>query len=34
MYLKLDQSDDLLNPTRGYRAQINLTPYRSFSGPD
>jgi translocation and assembly module TamA len=34
LYLKLDRSDDLLNPTRGYRAQFNLVPYRSFSGPD
>jgi translocation and assembly module TamA len=31
---KLDRSDDLLNPTRGYRLQANLVPYRSFSGPD
>ena len=34
LYLKLEHSDDLLNPSRGYRGQINLTPYRSFSGPD
>jgi translocation and assembly module TamA len=34
MYLKLDESDDLLNPTRGYRARFDLTPYQSFSGPD
>jgi translocation and assembly module TamA len=34
MYLKLDKSDDLLNPTRGYRARIDLTPYQSFSGPN
>jgi translocation and assembly module TamA len=34
LYLKLDRSDDLLNPTRGYRGQISLVPYRSFSGPD
>ena len=33
LYLKLDHSDDLLNPTRGYRAQLSLTPYQSFSGP-
>ena len=33
LYLKFDHSDDLLNPTRGYRAQLSLTPYRSFSGP-
>jgi translocation and assembly module TamA len=34
LYLKLDKSDDLLNPTRGYRAQANVTPYQSFSGPN
>jgi len=34
MYLKLDKSDDLLNPTRGYRARLDLTPYQSFSGPN
>ncbi|HEX3863864.1 MAG TPA: BamA/TamA family outer membrane protein [Stellaceae bacterium] len=34
LLLKLDRSDDLLNPTRGYRAQLNLIPYKSFSGPD
>ncbi len=34
LYLKLDRSDDLLNPTSGYRAQVNLVPYQSFSGPD
>jgi translocation and assembly module TamA len=34
LYLKLDKSDDLLNPTGGYRAQASLVPYRSFSGPD
>ena len=34
MYLKLDKSDDLLNPTRGYRARFDLTPYQSFSGPN
>ena len=32
--LKLDRSDDLLNPTSGYRAQANLVPYQSFSGPN
>lgn len=31
--LKLDKSDDLLNPTRGFRAQATLVPYSSFSGP-
>jgi translocation and assembly module TamA len=34
LYLKLDRSDDLLNPSRGYRGQTNLILYRSFSGPD
>ena len=34
LYLRLDRSNDLLNPTRGYRGQISLVPYRSFSGPD
>lgn len=34
LYVKLDDSDDLLNPTRGYRAQAQLVPYRSFSGAD
>ena len=34
LYLKLDRSDDLLNPTSGYRAQASLVPYRSFSGPN
>lgn len=34
LYLKLDRSDDLLNPTRGWRGQISLVPYQSFSGPD
>jgi translocation and assembly module TamA len=34
LYLKLDKSDDLLNPTDGYRAQASLVPYRSFSGRD
>jgi translocation and assembly module TamA len=31
--LKLDKSDDLLNPTLGYRLQGSLVPYQSFSGP-
>jgi translocation and assembly module TamA len=31
-YLKLDESDNLLNPTTGYRAQLNVTPVRTFSG--
>jgi translocation and assembly module TamA len=34
MYARLDRTDDLLNPTTGFRAQATLTPYRSFSGPD
>jgi translocation and assembly module TamA len=29
---KLDRSDDLLNPTSGYRVQGSLVPYRSFAG--
>jgi translocation and assembly module TamA len=29
---KLDRSNDLLNPTTGYRVQGNLVPYRSFGG--
>jgi translocation and assembly module TamA len=33
LYLKLDNTDDLLNPTGGYRAQANLVPYTSISGP-
>ncbi|HZT90015.1 MAG TPA: autotransporter assembly complex family protein [Stellaceae bacterium] len=32
LFLKFDGSDDLLNPTKGYRAQASLTPYQSFSG--
>jgi translocation and assembly module TamA len=31
-YLKLDETDNLLNPTTGYRAQLNVTPARTFSG--
>src|SRR5215472_12361371 len=31
-YLKLDETDNLLNPTTGYRAQLNLTPAHTFSG--
>jgi translocation and assembly module TamA len=34
LYAKLDKSDDLLNPTRGFRAQASLVPYQSFSGPN
>jgi translocation and assembly module TamA len=32
--LKLDRSDELLNPTSGYRGRISLVPYQSFSGPN
>jgi translocation and assembly module TamA len=31
-YLKLDTTDNLLNPTTGYRAQLNATPAHIFSG--
>ena len=31
-YIKLDQTDNLLNPTTGYRAQLSVTPARTFSG--
>ena len=31
-YVKLDQTDDLLNPTTGYRAQLGVTPAHTFSG--
>jgi translocation and assembly module TamA len=31
-YLKLDKTDNLLNPTTGYRAQLNVTPAHTFSG--
>jgi translocation and assembly module TamA len=34
VYLKLDQTDNLLNPTRGYRAQLSVTPSHTFSGPN
>jgi len=33
LYVKLDTTDDLLNPTRGYRASVSVTPYQSYSGP-
>jgi translocation and assembly module TamA len=33
LYLKLDNTDDLLNPSKGFRAQLATTPYTSFSGP-
>ena len=31
-YLKLDETDNLLNPATGYRAQLNATPAHTFSG--
>src|SRR5215469_5986962 len=31
-YLKLDTTDNLLNPTAGYRAQLSVTPAHTFSG--
>src|SRR5262249_17856593 len=31
-YVKLDETDSLLNPTTGYRAQLNVTPAHTFSG--
>jgi translocation and assembly module TamA len=31
-YVKLDETDNLLNPTAGYRAQLNVTPAHTFSG--
>ena len=33
-YLKLDQTDNLLNPTRGYRAELSVTPAHTFSSPN
>ena len=33
-YLKLDKTDDLLNPTRGYRAQLAVAPAHTLSGPN
>ena len=32
-YLKLDETDNLLNPTCGYRAQLSVTPAHTVSGP-
>jgi translocation and assembly module TamA len=32
-YVKVDETDNLLNPTRGYRAQLSLTPSHSLSSP-
>jgi translocation and assembly module TamA len=31
-YIKLDRTDNLLNPTTGYRGQLGVTPARTFSG--
>jgi len=31
-YIKLDTTDNLLNPTTGYRAQLAVTPAHTFSG--
>jgi translocation and assembly module TamA len=31
-YVKLDETNSLLNPTSGYRAQLNVTPAHTFSG--
>src|SRR6516165_252086 len=31
-YVKLDTTDNLLNPTTGYRAQLNVRPAHTFSG--
>ncbi|MBO0735371.1 MAG: BamA/TamA family outer membrane protein [Alphaproteobacteria bacterium] len=33
-YLKLDETDNLLNPTRGYRAQLSVMPAHTLSGPN
>ena len=33
-YLKLDETDNLLNPTRGYRAQFSVAPSHTLSGPN
>jgi translocation and assembly module TamA len=33
-YLKFDQTDNLLNPTGGYRAQLAVTPAHTFSRPN
>jgi translocation and assembly module TamA len=32
VYAKLDETDNLLNPTTGYRAQLNVIPAHTFSG--
>jgi translocation and assembly module TamA len=31
-YIKLDETDNLLNPTTGYRAQLSVAPAHTFSG--
>ena len=31
-YIKLDSTDNLLNPATGYRAQLSVTPAHTFSG--
>jgi translocation and assembly module TamA len=31
-YVKFDETDNLLNPTNGYRAELNVTPAHTFSG--
>jgi translocation and assembly module TamA len=33
-YLKLDRTDNLLNPTTGYRAQLAVAPAHTFAGPN
>jgi translocation and assembly module TamA len=33
-YLKLDETDNLLNPTLGYRAQLSVTPSHTLSSPN
>jgi translocation and assembly module TamA len=33
-YLKLDTTDNLLNPTRGWRALVSVTPAHTISSPD
>jgi translocation and assembly module TamA len=32
VYVKIDETNNLLNPTTGYRAQFNATPAHTFSG--
>jgi translocation and assembly module TamA len=34
LYVKYDSTDNLLNPTRGLRAQVATTPAQSLSGPN